>query len=250
MVDLFDDESVSVLIEDKKVSDVPTSSEVKDVVPTDKPLVSNDDKVVKGPEGLPCLLGDGYPEQFMVMVRRIWAQYTLLPSLDYNAIYKEMSDLTIRSSPTPTLQIINQEIQRAQASKERLSEIMCNILKCYTLKKRAVDILTEAWSNFSQEKSADKRRGDAIYRLSDFDLDYSNTESAMKVAVQISRNLDSLQESLSRRITIFQLQLKLHDLGRSALPDFDFKDDFTDGLNAMGKKTDKEDNLEAKESDF
>lgn len=254
MVDLFEDDNTADLIPKKK-NEVPaelipeSSKDAATPKDTVRPeiLQPQAERVVKGPDGFPCLLGDDYPEAYLTMVKRIWAQYSLLPSLDYNKIYKEMAELTIKSSPTPTLQVINQEIQRAQAAKERLSEIMVDILKCYTLKKRAVDILTEAWNNFSSCNSADKRKGDAIYRLSDFDLDFSQAESALKVAVQIARNLDSLQDSLSRRITIFQLQLKLHDMGRNALPDFDFKDDLTDGLNSMGKKSG---GLEAEERDF
>lgn len=184
-----------------------------------------DNVIGKINEDFPKLIGESYPKDYMDMYERIIYQYTKLPKINYDAIYKELSGLTIKSCPTPTLQVINQELQRVQAAKERLSEIMTDILQAYTLKKRAVDILSESWCYFTTAKSADARKGDAVFRLSDFDMDFAKTDALLKTTSHIAKNLDNFQENLSRRITIFQLQLKLHDMGRGALPDFNFKDD-------------------------
>lgn len=190
------------------------------------PNSENDNTVIgKVNEDFPKLIGESYPKDYMEMYERIIYQYTKLPTINYDAIYKELSGLTIKSCPTPTLQVINQELQRVQAAKERLSEIMTDILQAYTLKKRAVDILSESWCYFTTAKSADARKGDAVFRLSDFDMDFAKTDALLKTTSHIAKNLDNFQENLSRRITIFQLQLKLHDMGRGALPDFNFKDD-------------------------
>ena len=51
----------------------------------------------------------------------------------------------------------------------------------------------------------------------------------------MAKNLEGLQENLSRRITIFQLQLKLHDIGRGALPDLDLKDDIDAEFGLINK---------------
>jgi len=171
---------------------------------------------------LPDLRGDNYPQEYISMVNRVKLEYSMLPKFDYNKVYDELSDLSIKSSPTPTLQVLNDEIQRVQAAKDRLSEIFIGVLKSYTFKKRAVDILFDAWSKYSDDKSADKRKGDATFRLSDFNVDFAKVEGLLKACTHILKNLDSVHESLSRRITVIQLTMKLGDLGRGALPDFDY----------------------------
>ncbi len=171
------------------------------------------------------LFGGNFPQEFLDAVNRILDYYARLPKMDYEKLYKEVKDLTIKSCPTPTLQVLNQELQRLQAAKERLCEIQTDISQCHTYKKRGIDILKDAWGNFSTEKSADKRSGDASFRLSEFEMDFAEIDAALKVVTHVSRNLDGLQENLSRRITIFQLQLKLHDMGRTGLPEFELKDD-------------------------
>ena len=185
---------------------------------------------------LPLLRGTSVPQDFSDLVKDILYQYEQLPKIDCNAIYKELSELTIRSCPTPTLQVINQELQRVQASKERLSDIMVNILQSYNLKKRMIDVLSDSCGYFSSEKSADKRKGEAVYRLSNFDIDFGKIDALLKSASHVARNLDAFQDNLSRRITIFQLQLKLHDIGRGAMPDFEFKDDIDDSFGLGGQK--------------
>lgn len=198
-------------------------------------------------DGMPVLMGVDYPREYRVLVDRVLSQYRMLPKLDYNALYKEMRDLTVRSSSTPALQDINRELQLVQSAKERLCEILNNISRIYLLKKRALDILAESWSGkYSTEKSADKRSGDAVYRLSDFSLDFGQVEQIQKVALQIGQNLESVQESLSRRISIFQMQLKLHDIGRTALPSTNFEDDILKGVEDEKSG----DGLEAKEMSF
>jgi hypothetical protein len=171
---------------------------------------------------IPTLRGDEYPSDYKDMVNRIVWQYKMLPVLDYDSIYKEIADLSIKACPTPTLQVLNDEIQKVQSAKDRVAEIFIEVVKCYNFKKRAVDILQDAWGKFTIEKNADGRKGDAAFRLSNFIIDFATTEALLKACTHVLKNLDSLHDSLSRRITIYQLTLKLQDIGRSALPDFDF----------------------------
>ena len=190
--------------------------------PSDKESPSDDENRLPSVGAIPTLRGEGFPLDYLKMVNRISLQYNNLPVLDYDAIYKEISDLSVKSCPTPTLQVLNDEIQKVQGAKDRLSEIFVETLKCYTLKKRVVDILVDSWGKFTIEKNADGRKGDASFRLSNFLIDFATVEGLLKACTHILRNLDSLHDSLSRRITIVQLTMKLHDVGRGALPDFDF----------------------------
>jgi hypothetical protein len=193
---------------------------------TDKKEQS-EDEVLKLAEGLarplPKLMKfDNLPVDFENVVKRILLQYDSLPVLNYNELYAELAELSVKSCPTPTLDILNRELCNVQAAKDRLSEIFINVLRNYTFKKRAVDILTEAWGNFSNGKSADKRKSEAVYLISDFDMDFAETDALFRAISVVIKNLDSIHESLSRRITIIQVQLKMQDVGRSSLPDFSF----------------------------
>ena len=200
----------------------------------------------------PQLLGRDFPESFMEIVERVNFQYDMLPAFDYEVIYDELSELSVQSHPTPTIQVINDEIQKVQAAKDRLSEIFINVHKSYTLKKRAVDILKDSWVKFSVESSADKRKGDTAHRFSDYELDLANTEGLFKACTHILKNLDSLHDGLSRRITVNQLLLKMHDVGRGALPDYDWNQ--TDVNNIIGENNqddiDPTERMPAREESF
>jgi len=194
------------------------------VVKEDKSLFSQDNKsldLLKNNK-IPKLMGDNYPKEFMCLVERLEAQYRLLPLIEYELIYTEISDLNVKGESTPTLQQISLELQKVQAAQERLSEICLQIIRAHTLKKRALDILKEAWGSFSTEKSADKRKGDALFRMSDFEADFLETDCLYKTLLQVSKNLDSKFDNLSRRITIAGLQLKVND-SRGFVQDYDFE---------------------------
>jgi len=202
-INLSDNDTLAI----SEIKDSPDSSELKEVIEN---------------EDIPTVIGSNFPPSYINVVERIIVQYKLLPVLNYNDLYQEMSDLSIKSCPTPTLQVLNDEIQKVQSAKDRLAEIFISVVQCHNFKKRAVDILRESWGVFSEEKNADARKGDSTFRLSNFLIDFANIESLLKSCNHILKNLDSLHDSLSRRITIYQLTMKLQDIGRTNLPDYDF----------------------------
>jgi len=249
---LFDD------IFDSEKGTVDEKEEIKEVVsvPSTEALK---EKIESSPHKCyPELNGEDFPVHYLNIVKRMQNQYEKMPFLDYDKIYSELSDLSIKSTPTPTLQDLNDEIQKVQSAKDRLSEIFVMTLRNHTFKCRALDVLRDTWGRFSSENSADKRRGDAAFRLSEFEEDFANVEALLKSCYHILKTLDSLHESLSRRITVIQLQLKLHDFGRGALPDIDLSSYDRDGKggnifdNEENKenKSNKAENLTAEERSF
>ena len=201
------------------------------------------------------LVGDGYSQDYINVVKRIKKRYDLLPQFDYNAIYKELGDLSVKSCPTPSLATINDELHKIQGAKDRLSEILIEVIKSYNFKKRAVDILKDSWGKFTVEKNTEGRKGDSTFRLSWYLTDFAETESLFKACDHILKNLDSLNDNLSRRITIWQLMTKVGDIGRGSVPDLDYdktpkerlQDDFfnmdnddSDGNDADKNKTNLE----------
>jgi len=183
-------------------------------------------------------------------VDRILVQYENLPKLEYAKLYKEISDLSIKACPTPSLQVLNQEFEKIQAAKDRLSEIFVEVIKCHTFKKRAVDILKDTWGRFSQAKSADSRKSEACYIVSDFEKEYALTESLYKVCDHVFKILDGSHDTLSRKVTIIQTTLKMHDMGRGALPDFDFKRFNVNIDQKQLEQVDPTQSIEATEKDF
>lgn len=175
----------------------------------------------------PILMGsEKFPDDYKNLYNRLILQYRMLPRINYDETYKEIASLSIQSCPTPTLSVLNGELEKVQAAKDRLCEIFIDVLKCYTFKKRAVDIIRDSWLKFAGGKAEGKnesiRKGESVYISSDFEQDLAQTESLLQACKHIIKNLDSLTENLSRRITIIQLQVKVMDVGRGNGPDFVF----------------------------
>ncbi|GAF81119.1 unnamed protein product, partial [marine sediment metagenome] len=150
------------------------------------------------PSYYPELVGSDYPSEYRQMVERFLIIYRRLPKIIYDDVHKEVSQLNVDSSPTPTLQLINLKLQKIQANKDRLAEIYQDVIRCYTFKKRAVSILTDSWSQFADGKSADKRKSDSAFRLGSFGMDLAELEALYNVCENVLRNLDSRSNAISR----------------------------------------------------
>lgn len=204
----------SIVKKDETIGAVKTTDEVKEV-----------DMVEK--VEYPVLMGsEKFPDDYKTLYNRIIMQYKMLPKINYDETYKEISVLSIKSCPTPSLSDLNSELQKVQAAKDRLCEIYIDVNRCYTFKKRAVDIIRDSWLKFAGGKAEGKnesiRKGESVYISSDFEIDLSQVEALIQACKHIIKNLDSLTENLSRRITIIQLQVKVQDIGRGMSPDFVF----------------------------
>jgi|SaaInlV_100m_DNA_2_1039680.scaffolds.fasta_scaffold26871_2 hypothetical protein len=173
---------------------------------------------------LPQLLGEGYTDGFLRMVEKVHAMYRILPTIDHVACYNELIELTVKTVPMPSPSDIDCQLGKIQAVKERLSEILTPISRVQSFKKRQVEILKESWIGFSQEKSADKRKADAVYRISEFESDYLGIYSLWVTANSVLSNLTAVQDIVSRRITIVGHEIKLFEMGRTTTtPDYDFQ---------------------------
>jgi len=248
----LDDEEFFGKSSEVKPSSVVTSAPASEVSEkSDAKPASSQGATADESGGIPELRGTDFPKEFIDMADRLKATYRLLPKINYDAIYKELGELSVKSSPTPTLQVLNDELHKIQGSKDRLSEILINVIKCYNHKNRVVDILKDSWGKFTTEKNTEGRKGDAVYRLSNFLADFAEIEALSKVCNHVLKNLDSLHDNLSRRITIWQLMLKLRDVGRGALPDTDFHrpESMTDIFN-VDKEDDKDEDGNPKLRDF
>jgi len=202
------------------VMDKAVAKAIDKVVMEDKPIVS----VKFTPNDLPTPKKESIlPSDYKATVDSILSVYARLPKIDYDNIYQEIkTSLSVKSEPTPDAQSINQLLERIQGAKDRLSEILVDVIQSYNFKKRAVSILRDTWMNFSDAKSADKRKSESEHIVANFEIDLAFTESLFKTCDHVFKNLESLHDSVSRRITIMQVCLKYSDMGRGILPDFSF----------------------------
>ena len=240
--DLFADMPADTVSDHPAMSST-TNIGIPEIVPEIAPEEGVDPvKVDENLSGLPQLVGTDFPEGYKAVVDRFLKLYANLPRIDYNDLHAEISDLNVDSSPTPTLQLINLKLQKIQASKDRLAEIYQQVIRCYTFKKRAVNILSEASSKFTEGKNQDKRQAESSFRLCEFHADLAQVEALYNVCEHVLRNLDSQSHAISRQITIIQSELKLFEMGRSSLPDFDFnKKSLNEGFESLGDSTDSSD---------
>jgi hypothetical protein len=251
-VTMNDDEIASIINQDDNV--VPVTEEEFDEVENICDGASSFETLEKNEtvlDNFPQLRGDDYPEQYVQIKDIVISNYRSLPPIDFQSVYDELDTLFVKSGPTPTVQQIGVQLQKVQAAKERLAEIMAQVVRTHTIKKRSVDILKDAWGKFSKGSSSDKRNSDAAERLVEFESDLTQVDSLQKTCQHILKNLDSQQENLSRRITIFGLQLKIHDSGRMIIPDHDFssRQDFEGTLVSSGVSGEEIDPTEAVEPD-
>jgi len=193
------------------------------------------------------------PTEYQETVNRVLSIYAMLPKLEYDKLYTEIKqNLTIQSEPTPDAQSINQLLERIQAAKDRLSQILIDVIQCHNFKKRAVDVLRDTWNKFSTAKSADQRKSEADNIVVNFEIDLGYTENLYKTCDHVFKSLESLHDNVSRRITIMQVCLKYSDMGRGMLPDFSFKT-FSDNLNKENQSkisVDPNDGINAEEKEF
>jgi hypothetical protein len=218
------------------VAPIPAVAQPMEVLPSTSDHPLKDSKELQeflDEDPLPQLNGSDYPQEFLDCVTQIQNNYKKLPRLNYQAIYEELGGLSVTISQSPTLATISSEMEKIQSYKDRVSEILTRVDRCFRIKDRAVDILSDGWLKFTDEKNADKRKGDAAYRISQFQMDLAETDALLRTCNHIATNLESIHETLSRRITVMSLQLKLRDLSRLNL-DVDFgkatynKADFSD----------------------
>ena len=151
---------------------------------------------------------DDYARIAAAMSERIAA----LPTLDYDKLYLELSQLNVKVSDDPSLQVLSKELQRIQGAKDRVAEIVKDSVKNFLVRKRIGEVLQRGWIRFSEAGSTDKREGEAMLKLSQFTETASEAESFYRAALQILKNLDSQHEIVSRRISCYNSAIKLRDL--------------------------------------
>ena len=226
-LDILEDDSEKDLSKDESLKKDEILKEVMEEVHEEFSTEnSNEDEGSK----IPSLLeGRVYPKDFKTIIEKCQESLSKFPIIDYEELSQELENLTIRSAKTPTLDIISEEISKAQGVQDRLTEMYVQIVPACNVKKRYLELLKLAWMNYASGGSKDKREGEAASILVEFEIDYSESEAIKNAILQVIKNIESILHSYSRRITVFQIQTKNGDFGgRSNTPEINFGKDLTD----------------------
>jgi len=132
-------------------------------------------------------------------------------------LYEELAQYAIdldRRLHTP--QELNEQIQKCQEYKNRVSEIYRMALRDYTPRNRMYELFEKMSICSVEGKSSDIRKGEAAELMSMLHSELIKAETFYKSVSEVYANLNSAYESISRQITIFQEQNK--EIARGSVP--------------------------------
>lgn len=152
-------------------------------------------------------------EDFKNIVEKANIMLGKLKPMDKNDVYQEIRILNVPVSKAPSVQEINDEMMRVQAAKDRVSDILIDAHTNFIITKRIHELLLDGWSIFSDQSSADRRRGEAGLKMYQFAEMAAETEAIYKATSHVLKNLESKHDMLSRQVTIFTVLLKLDPSG-------------------------------------
>jgi len=112
----------------------------------------------------------------------------------------------------PSPQELSKQLGKIQIFKDNIIEIFADAHTDYIARKRIFELLVDAFAVISEQKSSDKRKGEATLRLAEFGLAVNEAEAFYTFCKQIVDNLESQHKTVSRRITCKELQIHLGEL--------------------------------------
>ena len=166
--------------------------------------------------------GVDIPPEFKDVIDRINLTYEMLPNIDYNSIYTELSTLGIRPTTGYIPSEIGRQLEQVQGAKDRVSEIFILVDRHCVLKKACVTTLKNVWYKFCTKTNKEQREGEASYLMHNYMLDFAKIEALESTCKHIWANLESTHKILQNKISIMQITVKLDYGTRSSNADYDF----------------------------
>ena len=183
-------------------------------------MITENDIIKKPENDFEEVLADHVKKQGQVktlndLEQIIFSIIDTLPSLDRNKLRQEMIDMKIELQNNPTTAHLNKGLAKAQAYKDRLSEIYSLAIREYKLRSRCNDMLINAFiATEAKGKSADARQGEAAMKYPMLMIQLEAAESFMKEVEHVLANIKSAHESVSRQVSVAQIQLQLGEIRR------------------------------------
>jgi len=130
----------------------------------------------------------------------------------YNNVKKIISKFAINVEDASDPYSLSLILGKIQSHKDGLVEIVAEAQSNYILRKRMYELLFDAFSACSTEKTVDKRKGDATLRLREFSIEAIKSEAFFTYCKNILDNVESQHKTISRRLSAVQMQIQIGEL--------------------------------------
>lgn len=141
-----------------------------------------------------------------------------IPELDYDNLHEELNkyyDISIEEDMDTNQ--INDMLTKMQNIRSRVAFITSQAMRTYKAKKTIVDMLMAILvkeADASKYKNKEAREGFATERLLDLNLDLRIAEFLKDNAEMCLNNLNNMISTVSRQISVLQIELQLGQLTR------------------------------------
>ncbi len=140
-----------------------------------------------------------------------------VPKINKTALRREMENMNVKLSGNPTTKDLNEGLALAQSYKDRLAEIYTVALREFKTLERCVDMLCNAFiATEANGKNSEARQGQAGMRYVAIIWQLQSAENFLKEVEHVLNNIKSAHESVSRQVSIAQIQLQLGEIRRGA----------------------------------
>ena len=145
-----------------------------------------------------------------------------IPKLDRKALRKEMGEMHVDVFTDPTTANINEGLALVQGYKERLAGILVLAQREYQVRAKVFDMLMSACMVVSKQSSADKRKGEAVMRYPHQLIHLEAAETFMTEVKQFLDNMKAVGETISRQVSVLQLQLSIGEIHKKPAEEVDW----------------------------
>lgn len=190
-------------------------AELTDALPKSADVLPKVDPNIPPPSPSDIKVLKSNEDAFESLVVRCNEVMTTLPfqgQKDYQHVKEEVTKGRIQFEESPSPLELSRQIGIIQQLKDNLIDIFAESHRNHIVRKRIYELLFDAYMAISQQKSSDKRKGEATLKLSEFSLSSAEAEAFYTYCKQIIDNLESQHKTVSRRIACMQAQLTLGEL--------------------------------------
>jgi len=135
-----------------------------------------------------------------------------LPKLNYRKLKEEISQMSVPMSKNPTTFELNEGLERTQAYKSRLAEILNYATEDYVIKKRCIELLRGNVMLNSKGSSADKRENEANAKYFTHLIQLDASKLFMETVELAMSQMKSMGDAISRQVSVMSIQLSIGEL--------------------------------------
>ena len=144
-----------------------------------------------------------------------------LPDIDLDTIIKVLPEYAVtwevdhlRERPN----ILTDKLLEIQAKRDSLFASSYHVIPVFHAMKKAADYIVDAGVDCSSASNKEKRQAQILMATSDFWVRYAKVVSTKEAIDYSHQHLEGQYECISRLISLLQLQNKIGDINRGALP--------------------------------